>query len=536
MGVGDTKNMLLDRALSYAARGWRVTPCHFVQDGRCSCDKGSNCKSAGKHPRPVAWQKAATTDEDVIAAWWKRWPLANVGIVWGPDSGVIDIEYDGDEGKKNADRLLGDCFTPSYSSGRSVHRLFRWRDGLPEKAVNTVGGMEVRTGAGAKGAQSIAPPSHHYTGITYTWLPGLSPDDVEVMDIPSAMLAVILGDVEQVSAASDDDPLKDNREAAGGERRSARMKLYEQPTVVETIDGRDTVIYAEACAMWRERFLAYGAGVFGDADHQSTIYERLWAWNEAKCRPKLTNDQVQEKCEGGRKFIASEVAKERGANGPNYTALGLERKDGEWFPGQWKLVCVYGEPPDYKLIVPFHPKPIPLTVEEYDNPQLVHLAVQKATGTVCLDDRPGFWTSVWRGTKENKREKIPATRGIRSKLLFAASWEEAKPERRRTAIIAQRLLEVIATAVLIDGEKRKTPNKEGRPSRYPDGAVVFRFTKVWEDMAFSQDKVTRRELSALLQLVGTEDQRIDSDVRFQRLTVESIASLRVVASGLEIGD
>jgi hypothetical protein len=65
----------------------------------------------GKTPMLKGWQSAATTDSDRIAEWWKRWPDANVGVVIGQNSTVVDID------------------TPR------AHDEFRERVGHPETAV-----------------------------------------------------------------------------------------------------------------------------------------------------------------------------------------------------------------------------------------------------------------------------------------------------------------------------------------------------------------------------------------------------------------
>ena len=182
----------LPDALGYAARGWRVLP----------------VAAGGKRPLLPAWQKAASDDEETVAGWWDRWPDANVGVLLGEASGIVDVEFDDDAGRETADRVLGEAFTPTFSSGRSVHRLFLWRDDLPRKAKVVVRGLEVR-GCGP-GAQSVFPPSLHPSGKRYAWLTGLSPDDVDVQPIPDEVLAWIWND--------DGEPTASN----GAERRPGR--------------------------------------------------------------------------------------------------------------------------------------------------------------------------------------------------------------------------------------------------------------------------------------------------------------------------
>ena len=65
-------NPLLDAALSYAARGWRVFPMWPHENGRCTCNN-PGCDKPGKHPM-VRWRDHATTDPDVIRRWWQQHP------------------------------------------------------------------------------------------------------------------------------------------------------------------------------------------------------------------------------------------------------------------------------------------------------------------------------------------------------------------------------------------------------------------------------------------------------------------------------
>src|SRR5262245_25783682 len=90
-------NQRLQAALAYAVRGWRVLPQHFIDQGRCSC--GQDCgSSAGKHPLNRGGVTDATTDTALIEGWWASWPLANVGIATGPESGLFMLGPDGQAG------------------------------------------------------------------------------------------------------------------------------------------------------------------------------------------------------------------------------------------------------------------------------------------------------------------------------------------------------------------------------------------------------------------------------------------------------
>ena len=158
----------------------------------CTCPKGGDCPDAGKHPRLAGWPSEATADEEAIVNLWERWPISNLGVLLGPASGIVDVEFDNDEGEATAKRLLGDCFTPTYRSARGTHRLFAFPVGFAiGKAVVKVQGLEIRFGTDNKGAQSVMPPSVHASGCLYRWTAGLSPDEVEPAPFPDALAELL---------------------------------------------------------------------------------------------------------------------------------------------------------------------------------------------------------------------------------------------------------------------------------------------------------------------------------------------------------
>lgn len=91
------------QALRYAAAGWPVFPCHWTTDAGCSCGH-DDCHSHGKHPLTRRGLHDASPDPGAIAAWWTRWPEANVAIATGaPGPDVLDIDVK--NGAKGADSL-----------------------------------------------------------------------------------------------------------------------------------------------------------------------------------------------------------------------------------------------------------------------------------------------------------------------------------------------------------------------------------------------------------------------------------------------
>ncbi|MHB1139918.1 MAG: bifunctional DNA primase/polymerase, partial [Microthrixaceae bacterium] len=92
-------------ALEYARQGRPVFPCHTPTHGGCSCHR-SACSSPGKHPRTPNGLRDASTDPQVVAAWWRRWPDANVGVMTGRQSGLVVVDVDPDHGGIDSMRQL----------------------------------------------------------------------------------------------------------------------------------------------------------------------------------------------------------------------------------------------------------------------------------------------------------------------------------------------------------------------------------------------------------------------------------------------
>lgn len=150
-----------------------ATGCRFVRLAR-----------GEKRPLGAAWQHKSTDDLAHVAAWLAA--RSNVGILLGPASGVVDVEYDDPAG---LDQLAAygvlDIPTPTWRSARGEHRLFRWEPWLPEAAAIKAGDIEIRIGGRA--AQSVLPPSRHPSGAAYEWI--RSPSDVEIAPFPAQLLA-----------------------------------------------------------------------------------------------------------------------------------------------------------------------------------------------------------------------------------------------------------------------------------------------------------------------------------------------------------
>lgn len=132
-----------------------------------------------KRPLGPSWQTRATASLDEVDSW-----LAdghNVGLLLGPESGVVDIEFDSPAGREQlADMGLLDADTPTWQSARGEHRLFLWEPWMPECGSRKLGCIEARIGFLA--AQSVLPPSRHPSGAAYEWI--RRPSETNVASLP----------------------------------------------------------------------------------------------------------------------------------------------------------------------------------------------------------------------------------------------------------------------------------------------------------------------------------------------------------------
>jgi hypothetical protein len=186
-------NAILDAALNYAARGWRVLPLETVTADGCTCWRGAACRSAGKHPAewlgPTGDDHAiATTDAAHIAEWWTAHPTANVGVVCGAASGLVVLDVD--PAKGGAESLitlfLRGCpqtLTVRTGSG-GEHRYFAHPGGRVECRVGFRRGLDLR----ADGGLVVAPPSLHRSGQRYAFRGSA---DAPLAPMPAELVAAL---------------------------------------------------------------------------------------------------------------------------------------------------------------------------------------------------------------------------------------------------------------------------------------------------------------------------------------------------------
>ena len=154
-------------ALAYAAMGWLIFPVHNIVDSACSCERGAECHSPGKHPRTPHGFKDASTNPAVIKRWWKQWPNANIGL-WCKGLIVVDVDpRSGGEVSLDelfstvADKYGFDTLT-AISGGGGHHYILK----APDDAAydcKPVPGIDIKS----TGGLIVIAPSLHISGRRY---------------------------------------------------------------------------------------------------------------------------------------------------------------------------------------------------------------------------------------------------------------------------------------------------------------------------------------------------------------------------------
>ena len=489
------------QAAAYAAKGWRVLRVYGLgDDGKtCLCKLGAGCPTPGKHPMDWAWQRSATTDEDVIGLWYDgEAPEPNVGVALGAQSGIIDVEWDGEEGKATAVRhgLVG-CQTPTYVSSRSEHRIFRYDSILPQQGVYKIGGLEVRIGGGDRGSQSVFPPSLHASGVQYRWKEGYSPDDVEVANLPDSFMNAILNATGGGSGATMKEPARAllHKKATPGDRHHMLVRMAASMCVKMT-DCHDPVEQQEVLLMLRAVNTTQCVPP-KTPEEVETIWRSELRW-AIKIRSTDCDRKKALEAHSAGEEEEEAVAAEAVADSP-FSLTGLEYRDNEWWPGRWKLAVVRGDPVAYVLTIPTFgdgdEKTVDVTVNAdiYRSASKIAHAVLEATHTVILDEVPEDWYGIWNG-RGRKREQ-PAVRGLKAKLMDVAVQREATAEHMRYAQVAEWFLAAIMTTPSPAEEEDHAgePDCHGAPAwvRGRDGVweLWFSWSRVWESVDRGRRKI-----------------------------------------------
>lgn len=457
-------------ALSLAEMGFYPVKLHypiFKENGvvDCSClgpDKTS-CESQGKHPVGNQWGKSATQDPEVIAERFSGQPW-NVGIILGlcygipAEQAVIDIEDDSPEGRALADALLSDHPAPTYTSGKSLHRIYRWSPDLPPVANLTVAGLEFRFGGRDLQTQSVAPPSMHRNGSQYRWLDGRSPVDIPITPLPKHVIEYVCQEYARQHEQKTNPSSGDSRK-------------FKSPIGKIAPGGRHHALLKYANSCWR---MAYTLNGINGIEEQEVL-DQVWMWlagaNSYVCVPPKTESELHVIFNSSRDYMRSEFMREieEKIEQSNPTESAAPDSFGRWLHDrgirirtdpsleaneqsteridEWMCdwtIEILSKSDESLIRVNFvTPKQLSVTVKEseFDRHDLFSRRVQtESGGTIILDRTFSYWDwkSIWSGRANGK--KNGKTRGLKEYLInhahVVAREEGGLPEQIEDIILS----------------------------------------------------------------------------------------------------
>jgi hypothetical protein len=154
----------------------------LTSEGACTCSKGNDCQSAGKHP----WggSKNVIRSGEELSKALKKVDNPNLGLPTGRETGITVLDFDGPAGRAlfeewEAEGLILPDMLRASTGGGGVHVVIEHIPGLSAK-VKTLPGLDIRN----EGGQIVTAPSLHRSGNLYTWQnwPG------EILPAPAALI------------------------------------------------------------------------------------------------------------------------------------------------------------------------------------------------------------------------------------------------------------------------------------------------------------------------------------------------------------
>jgi hypothetical protein len=235
---------MIKTAIHLAERGMAVFP----------------CMPCSKAPATTHGFKDATTDLDVVRAWWRVEPTYNIAIATGTVSRAFVVDVDGLDAEAELRKLEAEHgeIPPSVEviTARGRHIYFK----LPEVPIrNSAGkiasGIDVR----GDGGYVLTPPSMHPSGRRYAW----SVDSANAFAAPPKWL------LAKIAAA------------ANGADVTPSSEWRELVTNGVAEGARDSTIARLAGHLLRRRIDPFVA------------LQLMQSWNAARCAPPLPQRDVE---------------------------------------------------------------------------------------------------------------------------------------------------------------------------------------------------------------------------------------------------
>jgi hypothetical protein len=146
-------DFLLQSAIQYVRQGFPVVPL------------GDGGTEKAKIPQIKRWATNPFRTEKACSSWWNTHPQANIGLITGPESGLLVLDVDYKQGGAQSLRDIELPKTAKQSTGNGEHYFFYSKDSIRNSISRFGEGLDIR---GTHGLV-VAAPSIHPSGAIYQW-------------------------------------------------------------------------------------------------------------------------------------------------------------------------------------------------------------------------------------------------------------------------------------------------------------------------------------------------------------------------------
>jgi len=222
---------MLNAALAYAEKGWRVHPL-IPKD---------------KKPLIAKWQEMATADAIIITEWWTKWPSANIGIATGEGSGFFVLDVDGEKGSRSLTVMeneigpIPETLEAKTGTGGRHLLLQMATDREIRNKQNFMPGLDIR----GEGGYIMVAPSIHPNGRSYEWPYGI---ETAIAEPPVAFLGVICP-IQQEPPIQEPVSRPPDRPGATPVIERASLYLQECEPATQGAGGHDALLWAARALM-----------------------------------------------------------------------------------------------------------------------------------------------------------------------------------------------------------------------------------------------------------------------------------------------
>lgn len=184
------------------------------------CGTGAIKDGMGKTPL-VRWRgyQLDLPSEDDLRGWWATWPFANIGMATGALSGILVLDADGTDARKECLRRGGLDETPTVWTGKvgGAHFHLTYPGGNVRNFARKLPGIDMR----AEGGYVLLPPSLHASGNRYRWAEGT--EGIPPSETPQWLLDLIS---ESSEAGDRAEPIDIDEALKGFDQGSRNSDLF----------------------------------------------------------------------------------------------------------------------------------------------------------------------------------------------------------------------------------------------------------------------------------------------------------------------